>query len=1078
LSTPQRFGRFELLDRISAGGMAEVFRARDPERGNGIVAIKRILPQIAEDEDFIQMFEDEARVARQLEHPHIARMLDFGQVGIHYYIAFEYVNGKDMRAVFERAVKQPQPIALPFLLYVFSRIGEGLSYAHARKDKDGAPVSIVHRDVSPQNIVVSFDGDVKLIDFGIAKAAGKLSRTAVGTIKGKFGYMSPEQIRGLEIDQRTDIFSLGICMWELLTRKRLFQADNELLVLEKIRNYVIPPPSTLEPTVPPELDRIVMKALAKDPNERYRQTRDLFRDLNVLSQSLGSTASREDVAKTMREAFPEAAARFGNAQDASAGLGYNAGASSGGPPPPASGGPRRQETMAADNKGSDLDIFEGLGKKGGPSAPPGPPSKGAVPPAPPSADMGKKTLLGIAAPAGQRPVPPPSAPPARPSMGGLPPVAAPPQKSNPPPPPAATRPAPYNAGGAAAPGMDMDWDDEDEATHIFDKEEGDAPPPGPRAPMPAAGAPAPVPAPPMTAPLPPPGRGSAVPPPPPPGGNLQRTMALNAPPPPPPGTAAGGFGPPAPPSSVGGAFARASGGSASQGPAPPPPPPGGNKGATMMLGQQAQLPPPTIDPLANQVETVPLQMPPTPYGQAPQQPQALHMQAQPAYPPSPQGYPGAQGGMQQQPSMAPAQPGMQQQGMQQPGMQQQQPMPAQQQMPPRNMEATALVRPPESGSKAGLIIGILVALMLLAGGAAAVYWFVLMPKTGNLAVNVVDQKGGSVNGLKVLVDGKEQCSSSPCIVREIVAGPHEVKVAADGYDSPAPKAVSIERGKDTQIDFTMTGGKGTGVKVTGTQPGVKLSIDGKEIGALPQELHDLQPGEYTFKFTGSDRYAPLDKKVTVSKGEITDLGSVTLKVIKGKATVTLGTDGAKVSMVSSKGDRRDLPRLPISLEIDPVKDGTWTIEATKFGFEDYKQPINFDDGQAEKVFNVTLDPKGTKPATTATVTATATATVPTGTATSRPTSTATATATAPTGTSTAKPPAGQGTLAVINALPQGGTIVLLDGKPLGPVPKKDVSVSAGSHTLLFINSEQGLKKSVTVNVGAGESKNVIAKLSE
>ncbi len=1060
--------------------MAEVFRARDTERGGAIVALKRILPQIAEDEDFIQMFEDEARVARQLEHPHIARMFDFGQVGIHYYIAFEYVNGKDMRAVFERAVKQGQTLSLPFLLYVFSRIGEGLSYAHARKDKDGAPVSIVHRDVSPQNIVVSFDGDVKLIDFGIAKAAGKLSRTAVGTIKGKFGYMSPEQIRGLEIDQRTDIFSLGICMWELLTRKRLFQADNELLVLEKIRNYVIPPPSTIEPGIPEELDRIVMKALAKDPNERYRQTKDLFRDLNVLSQGLGNAASREDVARTMREAFPEAANRFGNAQDASAGLGYNAGASSGGTPPPASGGPRRQETMAGDNKGSDLDIFEGLGKKGGPSAPPGPPSKGAVPPAPPSADMGKKTLLGIAAPAGQRPVPPPSAPPmARPSSaGGLPPVAAPPQKSNPPPPPAATRPAPYNnapgGGGGAAPGMDMDWDDEDEATHIFDKEESDAAPP-PRAPAPAAGSPA-VPAAPMTAPLPPPGRGSAVPPPPPPGGGgLQRTMALNAPPPPPPGTAAGGFGPPPPPSSVGSAFARASGGAASQGPAPPPPPPGGNKGATMMLGQQAPpLPPPTIDPLANQVETVPLQMPPTPYGQQPQ----LHMQAQPAYQPGPGGYPAPQ--QQMQPGMQ--QPGMQQQ-MQQPGMQQQmqqpgmqQPMQAQQQMPPRNMEATALVRPPESGSKAGLIIGILVVLLLLAGGAAAAYWFVLMPKTGNLAVNVVDQKGGSVNGLKVMVDGKETCQSSPCIVRDIAAGPHEVKVAADGYDSPAPKAISIERGKDAQIDFTMTGGKGTGFKVTGTQPGVKLSIDGKEIGALPQELHDLQPGDYNLKFTGSDRYAPLDKKVTVSKGDLSDLGTITLKVVKGKATVTLGTDGAKVSMVSSKGDRRDLPRLPISLEIDPVKDGTWTIEASKFGFEDYKQQINFDDGQAEKVFNVVLDPKGSKPIATATTTVTP---PPTGTstATSRPTGTSTATA-PPTGTSTSPPPAGQGTLAVINALPQAGTIVLLDGKPLGPVPKKAVTVTPGSHTLLFINSEQGLKKSVTVNVGAGETKNVIAKLSE
>ncbi len=130
-----------------------------------------------------------------------------------------------MRALFDRCVRTGDPPPLPFLLYVFSRIAEGLAYAHARKDDQGQPVSIVHRDISPQNIIVSFDGDVKLIDFGIAKAAGKLSRTQVGSIKGKFGYMSPEQVKGVEIDQRTDIFWLGICLWEMLTLKRLFQAD-------------------------------------------------------------------------------------------------------------------------------------------------------------------------------------------------------------------------------------------------------------------------------------------------------------------------------------------------------------------------------------------------------------------------------------------------------------------------------------------------------------------------------------------------------------------------------------------------------------------------------------------------------------------------------------------------------------------------------------------------------------------------------------------------------------------------------------------------------------------------------------
>ena len=148
MNRPQPFGRFELLDRISAGGMAEVFRARDNERGGAIVALKKILPHVAEDEEFIQMFSDEARIASQLEHPHIARTLDFGSIGSSYYIAFEYVRGKDLRALFERAQKTGEPIPLPVLVYVFARIGEGLSYAHARKDAAGNPVSIVHRDVS------------------------------------------------------------------------------------------------------------------------------------------------------------------------------------------------------------------------------------------------------------------------------------------------------------------------------------------------------------------------------------------------------------------------------------------------------------------------------------------------------------------------------------------------------------------------------------------------------------------------------------------------------------------------------------------------------------------------------------------------------------------------------------------------------------------------------------------------------------------------------------------------------------------------------------------------------------------
>ncbi|MEO8877132.1 MAG: serine/threonine-protein kinase, partial [Polyangiaceae bacterium] len=301
----QAFGDYEILDRISVGGMAQVFRARD-RRSGAIVALKRVLPDVAQDEEAMEMFEDEARICVHLEHPYIARMLDYGHVDGTFFIAFEYVHGKDLRFVFDRAVRTQTAVPAEILLYVFSHIAEGLAYAHARKDIKGQPVSIVHRDVSPQNIVLSFDGDVKLIDFGIAKAAGRLSRTQAGSIKGKFGYMSPEQVQGREVDVRTDVFSLGICMWELLTGKRLFSGANELIVLEKIKNQETPPPSTLAGNFPPELDRIVLKALAKEPAERYRAAKELFRDLNIFCETHDFVATRSEIAQYMRRTFPEA----------------------------------------------------------------------------------------------------------------------------------------------------------------------------------------------------------------------------------------------------------------------------------------------------------------------------------------------------------------------------------------------------------------------------------------------------------------------------------------------------------------------------------------------------------------------------------------------------------------------------------------------------------------------------------------------------------------------------------------------------------------------------------------------------
>jgi serine/threonine protein kinase len=1040
----QAFGRYDQLQRISMGGMAEVFRAIHTPTGTP-VALKRILPEIAEDEEFIKMFEDEARIASSLEHPHIARCLDYGSVGGDWYIAFEYVDGKDMRVVFDRGVRTGEQPPLSFILYVFERIGEGLAYAHARRDPDGLPVSIVHRDVSPQNIIVSFDGDVKLIDFGIAKAAGKLSRTQVGTIKGKFGYMSPEQVRGIEVDQRADIFSMGICLWELLTGKRLFFADNELLVIEKVRKLQVPPPSQHNSSLPPELDHIVLKALAKDPDERYRAARDVHKDLNRVASDIGELATRDQIAHYMRRTFPEAR--------------------EGGDDMVSSRQVQENRAMAQNDKaGSDLDIFEGLSKKGGapgrassapPSAPPPPTQRGVAPPPPPppsrfpvhppSTDPAKRTLLGIAAtppPAQHSPSSPPTPsssrqPPPPPGRGSLPQVVPPPPRPSStagmapppvqtPPPPVATAPppAPTNNVNAAA-SVDMDWDDEDEATHIFDKgDDGIA-----AGPMGASG----VPKPPETRPIP----AAGTPPPPvtlakPKSTLLGLTAPMMSPPPPPPGTSAPGrSAPPPPPPSVGSAFARASSGpSGMPGPAafPPPPtinpvptrPPGppGGMGMTMPLGAPPPPPPQNM--------SAPMAMPSGP-------PQPMRPLPPPAMPPPDYG---------------------QQQQYSQPPMQSY----AQAQPPMRSMEATALVRPPPSRT------GLWIALVLLVVAVAAVAGvFVLMPRTGRILVNVADTKGGTVNRVDIFVDGRKQCDTAPCIVEQVTSGAHDVKILADGYDPPPVAAVNVEARKDATVNVTLNSlaAKGTGLKVAGTQAGVKLFVDDKEIGPLPQEIRDMAAGDHTIRIAGSERYQALEKHVSVDNNQMQDLGTVTLKVLKGKATISLGTPGARVYLVSGT-DRRELPMLPISVDIDTAK--SWALEASKTGYDDYKQPISFDDGQAEKTYVVTLDLKGTSapPPAPPPVVANNNNTV----------------VTPPPPPPPANPPPATGgggdAFLNINSIPP--STCFLDGKALGSTPKVHIQVSPGVHTVKFVNSDQGLTKTISVKVNAGETKPAVAKL--
>jgi eukaryotic-like serine/threonine-protein kinase len=302
---PVPFGKYYLLERINVGGMAEVFRAKafGVEGFERLVAVKRILPNIAEDKEFIKMFIDEAKIAVQLNHANIAQIFDLGVVDSSYYIALEHIHGRDLRNIFDRCRGAGEPMPIAQACFVVMKVCEGLDYAHNKRDQQGREIHLVHRDVSPQNVLISFEGEVKLIDFGIAKAAGKGSKTQAGILKGKFGYMSPEQVRGLPIDRRSDIFSCGIVLYELLTGERLFVGESDFSTLEKVRNVEILPPSTYNRRIPDELERIVLKALAKDSDDRYQNAIDLHDELQAFVYTAGEFYSRKDLASWMKRSF-------------------------------------------------------------------------------------------------------------------------------------------------------------------------------------------------------------------------------------------------------------------------------------------------------------------------------------------------------------------------------------------------------------------------------------------------------------------------------------------------------------------------------------------------------------------------------------------------------------------------------------------------------------------------------------------------------------------------------------------------------------------------------------------------------
>ena len=295
----QQQQRYKVLEKIASGGMAEVFRAESAglEGFKKTVAIKRVLPHLSEKKQFIGMFLDEARVSAQLSHSNCVQVFDIGVGDNTYFIVMEYVDGADLKGLIEHRKKSNTPFPVEEACLICVRICEGLSYAHELTDNSGESLHIVHRDMSPPNVLITRFGEVKIVDFGLAKANSQLEKSEPGIIKGKFSYLSPEAALGLPVDGKTDIFAVGIILWELLAGRRLFMGDTDLETVRMVQQAKIPSIRQQNPKVSVELERVILRALAGDPAARYQTAREFGRDLNNMLFHMGRAVSSFDIAQ-------------------------------------------------------------------------------------------------------------------------------------------------------------------------------------------------------------------------------------------------------------------------------------------------------------------------------------------------------------------------------------------------------------------------------------------------------------------------------------------------------------------------------------------------------------------------------------------------------------------------------------------------------------------------------------------------------------------------------------------------------------------------------------------------------------
>ncbi len=303
----EMYGKYQLLEKVAVGGMAEVYKALSTSIGGfqKKVALKRILPHLSTDAEFVSLFIDEAKLTVTLNHSNIVAVIDFGRIGNNYYIAMELVEGRDMTQVLIKQSRVRRLVPLEVAFYIVSESLRGLEYAHTRRGRDGEALQIVHRDVSPHNILVSWAGEVKITDFGIAKARTKVALTRPGIVLGKFAYMSPEQARGQDVHARSDVYSAGVTLYETLTGRRLFYAEDPAQILAKVRNPKVPPPSKYNGAISPEVDALVMRALAPDPSDRFASAREMATELEQQLQAVAPGFNDSHLSRFMQGLFED-----------------------------------------------------------------------------------------------------------------------------------------------------------------------------------------------------------------------------------------------------------------------------------------------------------------------------------------------------------------------------------------------------------------------------------------------------------------------------------------------------------------------------------------------------------------------------------------------------------------------------------------------------------------------------------------------------------------------------------------------------------------------------------------------------